>query len=45
MGELIAGVFELILELLLVSRKTAPYVLGLIVLLLVGFGVYYFIGV
>lgn len=44
MGELVAGFFELIFEILVANRKTAPYALGLVVLL-VGFGVYYFIGV
>lgn len=44
MGELLAAVFECIMELLLMSRKTAPYVLVLIVLAIIGVGVYYFIG-
>lgn len=45
MGELIGGIFEFIFELFLLNRKTAPYALAIIVLLLVGLGVYIFIGV
>lgn len=44
MGELVAGFIELLFEILLASRKTAPYVLVLIALAIIGVGVYYFIG-
>lgn len=44
MDELIGAIFEGIFELLLISRRTAPWTIALILLVLFGFGVYWFIG-
>lgn len=44
MGEIVFGLIELLVEVALLSRRGAPWAIILIVLALLGCGVYYFIG-